>query len=77
MATPKIISSMVVHLDESASVQFKDSPISFRIIAEPSKGGQSDGWVWLTGYELDENGDAAVRREVYVYLAGIRHAKKS
>ncbi|MFD0819345.1 hypothetical protein [Micromonospora zhanjiangensis] len=30
-----------------------------------------DGWVWLTGYELDAEGNAVERREVYVQLAGL------
>jgi hypothetical protein len=30
-----------------------------------------DGWCWLEGYQLDANGDARERREIFVQTAGL------
>jgi hypothetical protein len=30
-----------------------------------------DGWTWLDGYVLDENGEAALRRTIFVLIGGV------
>lgn len=31
-----------------------------------------DGWLWLDGYQVNEKGDAVIRRELFVQPAGLR-----
>lgn len=61
----------------AASVQFaKQSSFVFRVISvcpQPTY----PGWVWLIGYQLDGQGRAVARREIYVRLAGLRRASRS
>jgi len=62
----------VVLLGRAASPQFV-KPIGFRIIRElPAATAGADGWVWLDGYEVDEQGEAVERRSVFVMRAGVR-----
>ncbi|MEU7613055.1 hypothetical protein [Micromonospora sp. NPDC049204] len=59
----------VLHLTRAASVQFL-RPIFVRVIRVldwPTY----DGWLWIDGYELAANGDAVVRRSLFVMLAGL------
>jgi hypothetical protein len=68
----------VVHLGPAASVQFSVNAINFRVSrVQPADTADRDGWVWLDGYELDQNGDAVERRSVFVQLAGIQRAAVS
>ncbi|WP_028569058.1 hypothetical protein [Salinispora tropica] len=61
----------------AASVQFaRQSSFVFRVISvcpQPTY----PGWVWLTGYQLDGQGHAVARREIYVRLAGLRRVPRS
>lgn len=62
----------VLRIDERASVQFRgDRGLVFRVTSVP-EWDTYDGWIWLTGYVLDERGTATQRREVFVQLAGLR-----
>ncbi|MFV2111091.1 hypothetical protein ACFHW0_01965 [Micromonospora sp. LOL_025] len=61
----------VLHLSRAASPQFV-RPIFFRLIKIRSDLHTYGGWAWLDGYQLDKNGDAATRRELYVLMAGVR-----
>lgn len=62
----------VLRIDERASVQFRgDRALLFRVTSVP-EWDTYDGWIWLTGYVLDERGTATERREVFVQLAGLR-----
>ncbi|RKN34772.1 hypothetical protein [Micromonospora musae] len=61
----------VLHLTRAASPQFV-RPILFRLIKIRSDFHTYDGWAWLDGYQLDKNGDAASRRELYVLMAGVK-----
>lgn len=62
----------VLRLDVRASVQFGgDRAIWFRVI-RPMDITCTRGWVWLDGFELNADGDALLRREVFVQLAGLR-----
>ena len=65
----------VLRLDSAASVQFADDrAITFRVIRVDERP-TYEGWVWLTGYELDPSGAAVERREVFVQVAGLRPAR--
>ena len=61
----------------AASVQFARQPsFVFRVISvcpQPTY----PGWVWLTGYQLDGQGHAVARREIYFRLASLRRASRS
>ncbi len=67
----------VLRLDAASSVQFADDrAITFRVIRVDERP-TYEGWVWLTGYELDCSGAAVERREVFVQVAGLRPARPS
>jgi hypothetical protein len=62
----------VLFLDGRASVQFGgDRAIWFRVF-RVLDGTCTLGWVWLDGFELNPQGDALLRREVFVQLGGLR-----
>lgn len=62
----------VLHVTSAASVQFGgDREIFFRLI-RCRDWPTYDGWVWLDGYELNGNGDAVERRDIWVRFAGLR-----
>jgi hypothetical protein len=70
-------------LDRAASVQFAHRSILLRLIrVHPGRPGRDtervneDGWAWIDGYELDDAGNAAIKRSVYVCLAGLRLGPK-
>jgi hypothetical protein len=64
-------------IDREASVQFARQPrFMFRVISVCPKP-TYPGWVWLTGYQLDERGNAVDKREIFVRLAGLRSARRS
>ncbi|WP_089155399.1 hypothetical protein [Micromonospora sp. NBS 11-29] len=54
----------------AASVQFV-KPFHFRLI-RVLDWTTYDGWSWLDGYQLDERGDAVLRRSIFVMPAGLR-----
>ncbi|MGB2567117.1 hypothetical protein ACPFP2_01500 [Micromonospora citrea] len=59
-------------VDGAASVQFAgDRALRLRVVSvgadEPYP-----GWLWLTGYVLDQRDRAVAKREIYVQLAGLR-----
>lgn len=61
----------VVYVGPTASVQFSDkSAITLRVI-HVHDWPTYQGWCWLDGYQLDNNGDAVERREIFVRLAGL------
>ncbi|MEW2383399.1 hypothetical protein AB0873_15090 [Micromonospora sp. NPDC047707] len=62
---------VVVELNARASVQFAGSrALRLRIVrVDPQP--TYHGWVWLTGYVIDQRGTATARREVYVQRAGV------
>lgn len=66
----------VLHLTRSASPQFA-LPIFFRIIRIRTDLHTYDDWVWLDGYQLDNKGDAASRRELLVFKAGTKLIQRS
>ncbi|WP_326558947.1 hypothetical protein [Micromonospora sp. NBC_01796] len=62
----------ILLIGERASVQFAgDRALTLRLISR-SREPTCDGWIWLTGYVLDQRGKATEKREVYVQLAGLR-----
>ncbi|MDG4833980.1 hypothetical protein O7627_32435 [Solwaraspora sp. WMMD1047] len=62
----------VVYVGRSASVQFSGtSAFVFRVIRVDDRP-TYHGWAWLEGYQLDRNGDAVDRREIFVRPAGLR-----
>ncbi|MDG4804545.1 hypothetical protein [Micromonospora sp. WMMD980] len=62
----------ILLIGRAASVQF-GTPIRFRLIRQLDWT-TYDGWVWLDGYQVDERGDAVVRRSIFVKRAGLRAA---
>lgn len=60
----------LLNITRDASVQFV-TPFRFRVIRHLDRS-TYDGWAWLDGYQLNAGGDAEVRREIYVQLAGLR-----
>lgn len=61
----------VLRIGGQASVQFRgDRALVLRVTAVSDQP-TYDGWVWLTGYVLNQQGEATDRREVFVQLAGL------
>ncbi|WP_410821189.1 hypothetical protein [Micromonospora sp. 050-3] len=60
----------VLLVDRSASPQFA-VPIRFRLIRILPLV-TYEGWAWLDGYQVDGNGLAIARREIYVQPAQLR-----
>ncbi|MFJ6196542.1 hypothetical protein [Micromonospora sp. NPDC092111] len=66
----------VLYVNRDASVQFSgDRALIFRVI-KVSDQPTYHGWVWLTGYVLDQTGNALDRREIYVRKTGLRKAAR-
>ncbi len=62
----------ILHLTGEASVQFGGArEIWFRVIRVMDVT-CTWGWVWLEGFELNPQGDALLRREVFVQVGGLR-----
>jgi hypothetical protein len=62
----------IFRVDGRASVQFDgDRALIFRVTTV-SHLPTYDGWIWLTGYVLDDQGQAIDRREIFVQRAGLR-----
>lgn len=59
-----------LYIGRAASVQFAGRPIRLRLTRVENRL-CDNGYVWLTGYELDQAGNAVERREVYVMQAGL------
>ncbi|MFY1701256.1 MULTISPECIES: hypothetical protein [Micromonospora] len=55
----------VVRVTRRASVQFHE-PITFRVIKVLTEYQTYFGWVWLRGYQLDDEGAAVATREIFV-----------
>ncbi|GGM20806.1 hypothetical protein [Micromonospora yangpuensis] len=62
----------VLHVTRAASIQFSQRPIMFRLIRVKTDWITYDGWTWLDGYQLDEQGNATARRSIFVQWAGLR-----
>ncbi|WBC12796.1 hypothetical protein O7600_16560 [Micromonospora sp. WMMA1998] len=64
----------VLHVGGGASVQFDgDRALIFRVIKVSGELAFHD-WIWLTGYVLDQKGNALARREIFVQKAGLYRA---
>ncbi|AVT30451.1 MULTISPECIES: hypothetical protein [unclassified Plantactinospora] len=63
---------MVVQVGAAASVQFGGRRAMLFRVTRVSEKPTYHGWCWLTGYSLDEYGNAVRRREIYVQLAGLQ-----
>ncbi|MET8086957.1 hypothetical protein [Micromonospora sp. NPDC005237] len=56
----------------ACSVQFSgDRELRLRLVSVDARP-TYHGWVWLTGYVLDDRGLAVDKRELYVQRAGLR-----
>jgi hypothetical protein len=63
----------LLQIGPAASVQFLN-PITVRVIRLhdwPMAIGDETGWVWMDVYQLNESGDAVLRRSVYVNSRGL------
>ncbi|MET7947379.1 hypothetical protein [Micromonospora sp. NPDC005324] len=59
-------------IGEACSVQFAgDRALRLRLVSVDPRP-TYHGWVWLTGYVLDDKGLAVDKREVFVQQAGVR-----
>lgn len=63
-------------ITRDSSVQFAGQRFTFRVISV-SQQPTYYGWAWLTGYQLDERGQAVAKREIYVRLVGLRRIRRS
>jgi hypothetical protein len=71
LRTPEPNPGDVLLIGAEASVQFAgDRRLTFRVISVDRKP-TYHGWVWLTGYVIDERGLAADRREIFVQRRGL------
>lgn len=62
----------LVGIGRAASVQFAgDRALRMRVVSIDEKPTYY-GWMWITGYVLDDSGRATERREVYVQRDGVR-----
>ncbi|MFI7573765.1 hypothetical protein [Micromonospora sp. NPDC049497] len=62
----------VLLIGEACSVQFAgDRALRLRLVSVDPRS-TYHGWVWLTGYVLNDKGLAVDKREVYVQRAGVR-----
>ncbi|WBC16998.1 hypothetical protein O7600_09265 [Micromonospora sp. WMMA1998] len=61
----------LLRLDRRASVQFCRL-ITVRVIREITDRQPFDGWSWIEAYELNCSGVAVAKRELFVWLAGLR-----
>lgn len=59
----------IIYITRKASVQFV-TPMAFRVI-RCHKWPTYEGWVWLDGYQLNNRGEAVLRRSIFVQIAGI------
>jgi hypothetical protein len=67
----------VYFVGREASVQFDgDRGIFFRLIRIQDQAIIADGWAWLEGYQVNDEGYAVERRVIYVLLSGLRRAQK-
>jgi hypothetical protein len=64
----------VLAIGERASVQFADDRSLLLRVTSVCKRPTYEGWAWITGYVLDQTGQAIDKREVFVQLAGLRPA---
>ncbi|WFE63516.1 hypothetical protein [Micromonospora sp. WMMD714] len=63
----------LVLLDHRASVQFAGERGLWLRVTSVDDRPTYDGWVWLTGYSINQaTGEAMARREVFVQIAGLR-----
>jgi hypothetical protein len=60
----------LLYIGRQASVQFAREPFLFRVIRVDPRPTYT-GWAWLNGYQLDEDGYALVRRDIFVIVAGL------
>ena|GEM_PF-642537 len=76
LPTPEPNPGDVLLIGQEASMQFAgDRRIRFRVISVDRKP-TYDGWIWLTGYVIDERGEAAERREIFVQRDGLYRLAK-
>ncbi|WBB79205.1 hypothetical protein O7606_23995 [Micromonospora sp. WMMD882] len=62
----------LVRVDGCASVQFGgDCALTLRVVAVLRDRPTFDGWIWLAGYALDDDGLATAKRELFVQVAGL------
>ncbi|WFE95933.1 hypothetical protein [Micromonospora sp. WMMD987] len=63
----------LVLIDHRASVQFAGERALWLRVTSVDDRPTYDGWVWLTGYSINQaTGEAMARREVFVQIAGLR-----
>lgn len=62
----------LLRVDGCASVQFGGArALTLRVVTVHLDRPTFDGWVWLSGYVLDDAGLATGKREVFVQPAGL------
>ncbi|WDZ84188.1 hypothetical protein [Micromonospora cathayae] len=62
----------LLRVDGCASVQFGGGrALTVRVATVHLDRPTFDGWIWLTGYVLDDGGLATAKRELFVQLTGL------
>jgi hypothetical protein len=67
----------LVALSRSASVQFAGERAILLSVIDVSLKTYTEGWCYLTGYEVNADGDANAKREVFVKISGLRIVRRS
>ncbi len=64
-------------ISREASVQFARTPAFVLRVISVCPRPTYDGWAWVTGYQLDGQGQAVTKREIFVRLAGLKRVRRS
>jgi len=65
----------LVLLTGAASAQFATERAIIFLVATVDPRSNHSGWVWLSGCQLDADGNAVWERRVFVQTAGIRRIR--
>ena len=65
----------VVLVGRAASVQFAGAAGFAFLVVEVDTRPTYAGWVWLDGYQLDDQGRTVERRRIFVRRAGLRRPR--
>lgn len=66
----------LVRLTEHASVQFAGARAVRLLVTGVDPRPTYEGWLWLTGYTVDDKGEAVESRQVFVQAAGLQWIKQ-
>lgn len=67
----------LVAVTRAASVQFDGDRAILLSVIDVTLSAYTEGWCYLTGYEVKTDGAAAAKREVFVRIAGLRIVRRT